>query len=265
MTDQKLVEAGAEPGEKQTKKSIDRQRFLMMLGLPLMCALILGGWVIWRVTTDLDAIETRQLAWDTLRTLTWEHIKLTVVTTIAVLLTAVPTGVLITRPRFRHLSTPIDGFANAGQAAPVIGVIVLLAMWVGFGFWTAVLALGLYAFLPVLRNTIVGLRQVDSTLVEASRGMGMSQLQTLLRVEMPLAIPVIMAGVRTALVLVVGTATFATFINAGGLGALITTGITLFRYPILVSGALLVAVLALLVDWLGRLLEYAVTPKGLNQ
>jgi osmoprotectant transport system permease protein len=85
----------------------------------------------------------------------------------------------------------------------------------------------------------------------------------LARVELPLAVPVIMSGVRTALVLVVGTATFATFINAGGLGSLITTGITLFRYPILVSGAVLVALLALLVEWAGRLLEMLARPKGL--
>lgn len=127
----------------------------------------------------------------------------------------------------------------------------------------AVLALAIYAFLPVLRNTIVGLQQVDPTLVEAARGMGMSQMKTLATVELPLAAPVIMAGVRTALVLLVGTASFATFINAGGLGALIQAGINLFRYPILVSGAILIALLALVFEWAGRVLEAIVTPKGL--
>lgn len=118
--------------------------------------------------------------------------------------------------------------------------------------------------LPVLRNTITGIEGVDPTLVEAGRGLGMSGLGVLLRVELPLALPVIMTGVRTALVLLVGTATLATFINAGGLGSLIVTGITLFRYPVLVSGALLVALLALLVDWAGRMLEFTVRPKGLR-
>lgn len=127
------------------------------------------------------------------------------------------------------------------------------------------LALTIYAFLPVLRNTIVGLQGVDRTLIEAARGMGMSQIGVLRRVELPLAMPVIMAGVRTALVLVVGTAAFATFINAGGLGTLIVTGITLFRSPVLVSGGVLIAVLALLVDWLGRVLELVGTPKGLSR
>jgi len=92
--------------------------------------------------------------------------------------------------------------------------------------------------------------------------MGMSGASVLLRIELPLAVPVIMSGVRTALVLVVGTATFATFINAGGLGAFITTGVTLFRYSILISGALLVALLALVVEWAGRLLEMVARPKG---
>ncbi|MGZ4696976.1 MAG: ABC transporter permease, partial [Oryzihumus sp.] len=158
----------------------------------------------------------------------------------------------------------VVGVANAGQAAPAIGLIVLLAMWVGFGFQTAVIALALYGILPVLQNTIVGLNQVDRTLVEAGRGMGMSSIAVLFKVELPLAVPVMAAGIRTALVLLVGTATLATFINAGGLGSLIVTGITLFRYPILVSGAVLVALLALAVDWAGHVIEEIVRPKGLT-
>lgn len=234
----------------------------LLVGLPLLCAAVLGGWAIWRETADLDDIEARQLAWGTILDLTREHIVLTLITTAAVLLTAIPAGILLTRGSLRRYSGVVTGFANAGQAAPVIGVIVLLAIWLGFGTGTAVLSLAIYGFLPVLRNTIVGLQQVDQTLVEAARGMGMSPVDVLRRVELPLAMPVIMAGVRTALVLVVGAASFATFINAGGLGALIVTGITLFRYPILVSGALIIAVVALLVDWAGRVLEMVLTPKG---
>ena len=234
----------------------------LLIGLPLVCAAVLGGWAIWRQTADLDDIESRQLAWGTILDLTREHVVLTLITTAVVLVTAIPTGILLTRGTFRRYSGLVTGFANAGQAAPVIGIIVLLAIWLGFTTRTAVLSLAIYGFLPVLRNTIVGLQQVDQTLVEAARGMGMSPLDVLRRVELPLAMPVIMAGVRTALVLVVGAASFATFINAGGLGALITTGINLFRYPILVSGALIIAVVALLIDWAGRVLEMLLTPKG---
>ncbi len=241
----------------------DRKTALgLLVGLPLLCAVVLGGWAIWRQTADLDAIESRQLAWGTILTLTREHVVLTLITTFVVLITAIPAGILLTRGTFRRYSGFVTGFANAGQAAPVIGVIVLLAIWMGFGTLTAVVSLAIYGFLPVLRNTIVGLQQVDQTLVEAARGMGMSPADVLRRVELPLAMPVIMAGVRTALVLVVGAASFAVFIDAGGLGALIDTGIKLFRYSILVSGALLIAVLALIIDWAGRVLEMLFTPKG---
>lgn len=241
-----------------------RTRAGMLLVLPAFVAVIGLGWLAWRLTAKLDAIEQRQLNWGLLGSLFVQHLQLTLVATIVVLAVALPLGIALTRPALRRFSAPVVAVANMGQAAPVIGIVVLGAIWLGFGFWTAIAALALYAFLPVLSNTIVGLRGVDATLVEASRGLGLSQWQTLLRVELPLAIPVIMTGVRTALVLLVGTATFASLIGAGGLGDLITTGIKLFRYPIVVSGALLVALLALVVDWLGRLLEVAAAPKGLT-
>lgn len=236
---------------------------LMLFVLPVVVALIFAGWAIWRATADLDSIEQRQLAWVVIAQLLWQHVQLTLVSTFFVLLVAIPLGVALTRPGLRRAAPVAVGIANAGQAAPSIGLIVLLAIAISFGFWTAILALTLYAILPVLRNTIVGLEGVDPTLVEAGRGVGMSGPAVLFRVELPLAVPVIMSGVRTALVLLVGTATLATFINAGGLGGLIVTGITLFRYPILVSGALLVALLALLIDWAGRVLEQFARPKGI--
>lgn len=244
-------------------KKIDREDLGLLLGLPVLCLVILGGWALWRATANLDEIETRALGWNYLVGLLREHLLVTAVATAAVVLSAIPIGIALTRPKLRRYAPPVVGAANAGQAAPVIGVIVLLAMWLGFGFWTAVLALSIYAFLPVLRNTIVGLHGVDPTLVEAAKGMGMSNWGVLTRIELPLAMPVIMTGVRTALVLLVGTAAFATFINAGGLGTLIVTGIALFRNPILISGGLLIAVLALLIDWLGRVMEFVATPKGM--
>jgi osmoprotectant transport system permease protein len=175
----------------------------------------------------------------------------------------VPLGVVLTRGRLRRLSPLVVGVANVGQAAPAVGLIVLLAIWLGYGFWTGIVGLVLYGLLPVLRNTITGLQGVDPTLVEAGRGLGMSATSVLLRVELPLAVPVIMSGVRTALVLVVGTATLVTFINGGGLGGIINTGITLFEFRLMVAGAVLVAVLALTIEWLGRLLELITKPKGI--
>lgn len=153
--------------------------------------------------------------------------------------------------------------ANIGQAAPAVGIIVLFGFWLGFGLQAAIAALVVYALLPVLRNTMVGLTQVDRQLIEAGRGMGMSAAAVLFRVELQLAVPVMLSGIRTALVLLVGTATLATFVNGGGLGLLITTGVTLDLTRVLIAGAILVALLALVVDWTGRVVELAVRPKGL--
>ena len=139
----------------------------------------------------------------------------------------------------------------------------MLAIFITSGYWASVLALVLYAALPVLRNTMIGVRGVDERLVEAGRGMGMSSTSVLFRIELPLAVPVMLAGIRTALVLLVGTAALAAFVNGGGLGILIVTGVNLYLYSVLVSGALLIALLALSIDWLGRIVEQVARPKGL--
>jgi osmoprotectant transport system permease protein len=229
-------------------------------------ALLLAGvvaFVGWRATADLSDTETRQLGWAALSASIVEHLSLTAVGAVIVLILAIPLGVVLTRAPFRRFTGGVLAVANTGQAAPAIGLFVLLATWLGFGFRTAVITLVLYSALPVLRNTMVGLDGVDARLVEAGRGMGMSGSAVLLRVELPLAVPVLLAGVRTALVLLVGTATLATFIDGGGLGLLITTGINLSLDSLLVSGAVIVALLALAVDWLGRVVEHVARPRGL--
>lgn len=252
------------PAETTPAKRRRSPQWGLLLGLPIAVLIIGGAWVAWRMTADLDDIEARALDWQQIWTLTLQHIWITLVCTVIVCAIAIPLGILVTRPKLRRYAGVVVGIANAGQAAPSVGLLVLIAMVIGFDSRAAIIALCLYAILPVLQNTITGLRRIDPTLLEAARGVGMSRMGALLRVELPLAVPVIMAGVRTALVLLVGTATLATFINAGGLGSLITTGITLFRYPVLLSGALLVALLALLVDWVGRVLETTLSPKGLR-
>ncbi len=230
---------------------------------PLLVAVGVLAFALWRVNASLSETEARQLGWAALGRSTREHLLLTATAAAIVLLIAVPLGVALTRRPLRRLSPLVSAVANTGQAAPAIGLFVLLATWLGFGFGTTVVALVVYATLPVLRNTVVGIQGVDARLVEAGRGIGMSALAVLLRVELPLAVPVLLAGVRTALVLLVGTATLATFIDGGGLGVLINTGITLSLDSLLISGAVLVALLALAVDWLGRLVEHVTRPKGL--
>lgn len=256
-------EVGVEPFTGRSR--ISREMLLMLIVPPVLIALVFAGFVIWRATADLDGIETNQLRWSEITSLIVEHLRLTFVSGLLVVITAIPAGILLTRGRAKAAAPIVVGIANAGQAAPAVGLIILLYLlltgWTSF--WVAVLSLTLYGFLPVLRNTITGLQGVDPTLVEAGRGIGMTSAGTLLRVELPLAVPVIMAGLRTALVLIAGTAALAFFIGAGGLGEMINTGITLFRFSLMVAGAVLVALIALLVEWLGRVLEVLTRPKGI--
>jgi ABC-type proline/glycine betaine transport system permease subunit len=210
----------------------------------------------------LDFIETQALEPATVVSKIGTHLALTAASTIAVLVIAVPVGILVSRRRARRAQGTVLALGGFAQALPPFGLIVLLAFLIDFGFWTAVLALTLAALLPVLRNTVVGLQQVDRSLIEAARGMGMSSRQTLFRVEIPLAVPVIIAGMRVALVLNIGTATLATYIGAGGLGDIIVQSLTSNRFPVLVIGGTLVAALALIVDWLAGIVERVVVARS---
>lgn len=238
----------------------DIRDLLVQAGLIVVAFGVLTWWLL---TTDLTDVESSTLAPGAVWSLTLEHLLLTVVSAVIVLAVAIPLGILLTRPALRRAAGPVMAVANIGQAAPAVGIIVLFGFWLGFGLQAAIAALVVYALLPVLRNTMVGLTQVDRQLIEAGRGMGMSAAAVLFRVELPLAVPVMLSGIRTALVLLVGTATLATFVNGGGLGLLITTGVTLDLTRVLIAGAILVALLALVVDWTGRVVELAVRPKGL--
>ncbi|MDO4026319.1 ABC transporter permease [Clavibacter michiganensis] len=237
-----------------------------LIAQPVAIAAVLGAYLVWLAVAPLTAVERTTLEPAALGRSTLEHLVLTFSAAAIVLVIAVPLGVLLTRGRFRGYSAPVLAVANFGQAAPAIGLVVLLSMVMtgsGSGFTASLVALVLYAALPVLRNTMIGIRGVDERLVEAGRGMGMSRASVLFRIELPLAVPVMLAGIRTALVLLVGTAALAAFVNGGGLGVLITTGVSLYLYPVLVSGALLISLLALAIDWLGRVVEHVARPKGL--
>lgn len=238
-------------------------RFWRWLGTPALLAAACVALYLYGRTQELDSISQASLNAGTIREKLIEHVQLTFVSTLIVVLLAVPLGVLLTRPGARRFSPAVLAVANIGQATPSIGVLVLMAITVGIGFDKAVYALVIYAALPVLRNTIVGLTQVDRTLVEAGRGMGLSGWQVLRRVELPLSVPVVLAGIRTALIINVGTATLATFVGAGGLGFLIDQGIRFDRMPVLITGSVLTAVLALLLDWAAGIVEDVLRPKGL--
>ncbi len=233
------------------------------LGTPALLAGAFLALYLYVSGRELDRIEAPNLNADFIRQKVVEHVQLTLVSTALVILIAVPLGVLLTRPTARRFAPAFLAVANIGQAVPSIGVLALLAITVGIGFDKAIYALVLYAILPVLRNTMVGLKQVDHAVIEAGRGMGMTKLAVLGRVELPLAVPIILAGVRTALVINVGTAALATFTSAGGLGVIVVGGISTSRETTIVTGAVLTAILALSIDWVAGVVEDVLRPKGL--
>ncbi|WP_031470737.1 ABC transporter permease [Sciscionella sediminilitoris] len=251
--------ATAQLGERRSER-------LRVWGQPIAVVLIVAAVLIWAFASELDDIEKRNLNAAVILSLTWEHIVLSIAVAAIVVFVAVPLGVLLTRRWARFAAPFFLAIANIGQAAPSIGVLVLFFLALGgvVNFWVAVGPIAFYALLPVLRNTILGVRSVDSSYVEAGTGIGMSRSKVLFTIELPLAVPYILAGLRTSLVLAVGTATLATFVGDGGLGELIVTGYKLARYPVLVVGAALAMALALLVDWLGGLAERWIGPKGLR-
>jgi osmoprotectant transport system permease protein len=234
------------------------------LFMPLLLALACGAMYVYVSSRELDSIEARSLNAATLGTAVREHVQLTALSTVLVILVAVPLGILLTRPFTARIRTPLVAVLNLAQAVPTIGILVLLAVsFLFLGFRAAILGLVLYAIVPVLLNTMVGLEQVDRTVLEAGRGMGMSRAEVLRRIELPLAVPVMAAGVRTALVINVGSATLVTYINAGGLGDVIAAGLSTNRLSIQLVGAGLTAVLALLIDHLAGIAEDLLRPRGL--
>ncbi|MFD0064820.1 ABC transporter permease [Streptomyces sp. NPDC056690] len=259
--DEGEAEQEAPPPPVREKRRISWQKLTF---LPAVVAVVLLATWIWFQQATLDTISENAIAGGVVWKLLRQHIYLTVVSTFFVLIIAIPLGILLTRKMFRKATPVALAFANMGQATPAIGLLALLVIWLGIGRRSALIGVIIYAILPVLSNTIAGLKANDPTLLESARGIGMSPLGVLSKVELPLAVPLILAGVRTALVLNVGTATLATFGGGGGLGVLITTGITTQRMPVLILGSILTVALALLVDWLASLAELLLRPRGLE-
>ena len=185
---------------------------------PILLLAVTGAILWWVNHTELQTGESAVLSTENLRARAWEHVQMCVVSTALATLIAVPLGIVMSRRPLRRAGTPILFVANIGQTVPTVAVLALMLTVTGLGFRTAVFALWIYSLLPILQNTLVGLRGVDAATVEAARGMGMGPLGVLLRIELPLAMPVVMAGIRTATVVNVGTAALGTFIGAGGLG-----------------------------------------------
>ncbi len=203
-----------------------------------------------------------EMRWPDLFQSLLQHIQLVFISMLIAILVGVPLGILVSR--VKAFEAPILSVAGILQTIPSLALLGFMIPLFGIGIKTAVAALFLYSLLPIIRNTFTGIRDVDKSTLEAARGMGMTGFQILYKVELPLALSIMMAGIRTATVINVGTATLAAFIGGGGLGDFIFLGISRNIDALVLIGAFPAALLALVFDWLLGRLEKATTPRGLK-
>ncbi len=225
-------------------------------------ALAIIGGVVW-LYSDLDDTTISILAPEKLQRQLVETITLGLASSLLVIAIAIPLGILVTRKGFPRLKNFLVDTLGLAQALPAYGLIVIFFSFMGAGITTVILALATFSLLPVLRNTIVGLEQVDKAVIDAGRGMGYTTRQILMKIELPLSVEVIIAGIRTAIVINVGMSALAFLVGGGGLGETINSGLKLDRAPAILIGAVLVAILALLFDFLSALAQKYLKPKGL--
>lgn len=202
---------------------------------------------------------------------TMEHLILTFSALAIAIAIALPVGVYLTRCRWRRLVGVILGVAGVIQTVPSLAMIAFIMVIFAFfslktvGMTPAIVALVLYALLPILRNTYTGIRQVDPAVIEVARGMGMTSKQILFRVELPLSLPVIMAGIRISTVWTIGVACLTTLIGGGGLGDLIMQGLRNIHLDLMLAGTIPAALMAIASDWILGRIENALVPPGLKQ
>ena len=182
-----------------------------------------------------------------------EHIQISFIALLIATIIAVPLGILLTKTK--KISEIVMNIAAVLQTIPSLALLGLMIPIFGIGRVPAIIALVVYALLPILRNTYTGIEEVDPSLVEAAKGIGMKPFRRLTKVELPIATPVIMAGIRTAMVLIIGTATLAALIGAGGLGDLILLGIDRNDSSLILIGAIPAALLAIIFDLILRYME----------
>jgi osmoprotectant transport system permease protein len=193
-----------------------------------------------------------------------EHLYLVLIPMGIALVIALPTGIILTRPGYRHLSRKVMAVLGAGQTIPPLAVIAVFFPFLGLGYGPAVLALTLYALLPIARNTITAISGVSEDIKEAARGMGMTPWQVLKRVELPLSVPGIMTGIKTSAVLTVSTAVLAALVGGKGMGAIIFAGINFFRPELILAGTIYIGTMAIIMERFISLMEWMITPAHLR-
>ncbi|WP_106828173.1 ABC transporter permease [Parabacteroides pacaensis] len=189
--------------------------------------------------------------WKFFLNLTWEHIEISMIAILIAMIIGLGLGIIISQ--YRKSSSYILGLTNFIYTIPSIALFGFLIPFSGIGNITAIIALSIYALLPMVRNTYTGITGIDPEITEAARGMGSTPFQLLYKIKLPLAFPVILSGIRNMVVMTIALAGIAAFIGAGGLGVAIYRGITTNNSAMTVAGSLLIALLALLTDWgIGR-------------
>lgn len=193
---------------------------------------------------------------------TWEHFYISLAAILLGVIVAVPLGIILSRvPAFadRFIS-----FVGILQTIPSLAILAFFIPLVGIGKIPAILALFFYSLLPILRNTYIGVRNVDKATTEAGRGMGMNNWQQIIKMELPLSISVIMAGIRLSTVYLIGWAALAAFIGGGGLGDFIFDGLNLYKPSLILAGTIPATIMAVIADRSLAVLEYKLTPEGIR-
>ncbi|MDG3072828.1 glycine betaine/carnitine/choline/choline sulfate ABC transporter permease OpuCB [Bacillus halotolerans] len=193
---------------------------------------------------------------------TGEHLYISLIAVVLGIIVAVPLGVLLTR--MKKGAGAVISAVNIVQTLPSLAILAFFIPLLGVGKVPAIVALFFYSVLPILRNTYTGIKGVNKNLLESGKGIGMTGWEQIRLVEIPLAIPIIMAGIRTSTIYLIGWATLASFIGGGGLGDYIFIGLNLYQPEYIIGGAVPVTILAIIIDYLLAVTERKVTPKGLQ-
>ena len=194
----------------------------------------------------------------------WAHFKMVFIAVVVATAIGVPLGILVTRPGLEKLALPVIGGASVGQTVPSLAVIAIMAPLLGFGLQSAIVALVIYGLLPILRNSYTSIKTIDPAIIESARGMGLNRIQIARKIELPLARPVIMAGIRISTIITVGTAELAVLVGGAGLGKITLTGVFAREALIILQGAAPTAAMAIALGFLLEKVERWITPRGLK-
>jgi osmoprotectant transport system permease protein len=239
---------------------------IRVVGVFLLFWSIFGHEPLWDFILSWMFPTSRQLVHPngTVIEFTAQHLELVFVSSLITIPAGLIFGIGVTRDQFRQLLPLVNNLVNSGQTVPTIAIVAIMAPIIGFGFWPAIIALVAYGLLPVVRNAIAGIEAVSDFIIDSARGMGMTPGQILFQIELPIASSIIMAGIRTSMVINIGTATLGAFVGSGGLGTPIASGLSMTVDAFILLGAIPAALLAILVDYILGRIEYVITPRGLQ-